>query len=298
MSDFSSLLSKFENYLVVERASSKNTVESYVRDVKKFLEYCRRNKIEPENASHATIENFLGEILTKNEPATCVRLLSSLRVFYKFLESEGLGNTKEISLVESPKIFRKLPSVLSVDEIIKIIESPDTTSYTGVRDRAMLELLYACGLRIQELIDLRVEDVSLSESYVRVFGKGSKERIVPFGEKAREWLTYYIEKVRPKLKKMRHTPILFLNARGGKFSRTGVWKIIKFYTQKAGIKKRVTPHTFRHSFATHLLEGGADLRTVQELLGHASIGTTEIYTHIELQRLKEDIKEFHPREKV
>jgi integrase/recombinase XerD len=221
-------------------------------------------------------------------------------MFHEFMMNEGYVKKDITENIISPKIPKRLPKVLSINEIEKILNVIDITKILGIRDRAMLELLYACGLRISELLKLRLSSIFFDEGWIRIFGKGNKERIVPFGNEARKWLKKYINYFRPELKKkniFKAEDFIFLNVRGGPLSRMGVWKIIQQYVKSAGIYKKVSPHTFRHSFATHLLEGGADLRAVQEMLGHSDISTTQIYTHLDRDYLKEIHKTFHPRER-
>ncbi|HID93664.1 MAG TPA: site-specific tyrosine recombinase XerD [bacterium (Candidatus Stahlbacteria)] len=291
------IIDRFINYLMIERGSSQNTCNSYKRDIEKFLNFLKQKKKNPINAKGDDIENFILylESIGLKRRSIC-RAISSIRVFYNFLLEEGELKTSPAVNIETPKFMRSLPSVLSQDEVRRIIEAPDTSfSPLGLRDRAMFELLYATGLRIGELLDLKLSNLFLDEGFLRQIGKGGRERIVPIGKYAKEWVSLYIREARPILKKNKSTEILFLNRRAGKLSRMGFWKILRRWAVKAGINKKVTPHTFRHSFATHLLEGGADLRSVQAMLGHASITTTEIYTHVDRERLKEAIKVYHPR---
>ncbi len=282
---------EFENYLRAERMLSKNTLEAYINDVLQFSSYTK-NDITLSTSSE--IISFLNALRKQGISSNSLaRKLSSLRIFFRFLTAEGIIKEDPTELIETPKIERKIPVVLDLYEIEKIIEATDD-SILGIRDRACIELLYGCGLRISELLSLRVEDIFLKDGFIRVLGKGDKERIVPVGSKGIKAVIDYLERSRPFLVKVK-TPILFLSKDGKKLSRMGFWKKLKFYLTKAGIDKKITPHTFRHSFATHLLEGGADLRVVQMLLGHSDISTTQIYTHIDREYLKETIKSFHPR---
>ncbi|MCK4352322.1 site-specific tyrosine recombinase XerD [candidate division WOR-3 bacterium] len=291
------MLQKFINYLLIERGNSKNTVDSYEGDIKKLIAFLRLRKTKPEDAKEEDIEKFFNYLREnkKLSQASISRAVSSIRGFYKFLISEELLTTSPAKNLPAPKSIKKLPDVLELEEIKIIIEQPDSTDKLGRRDRAMIELLYGAGLRISELLGLKTSDIFLDSDFLRCFGKGSKERIIPIGSYAKKYISLYLKHSRPLLKKNKETEILFLNARGNKLSRMGAWKILNKHVIKSGIKKRVTPHTFRHSFATHLLEGGADLRAVQEMLGHVSITTTEIYTHIDREKLKEAIKVYHPR---
>jgi integrase/recombinase XerD len=291
-----SLLDEFVNYLMAERGAAVNTVEAYRRDIKKYLVFLKKNGIEVDKAKEDTVYSFMTYLQESGlKRISILRTFSSLRIFYKFLILEKVINSSPLSNIKLQAAKRSLPLVLNVEEVGKIIESPDTSSFLGLRDRAMLEMLYACGLRVSELLSIKVSDIFLNEGFLRVIGKGRKERIVPIGSYACKWVSLYLREIRQKLKKNRPSEWLFLNVRGNKMSRMGFWKKLKHYVNKAGIKKRVTPHTFRHSFATHLLEGGADLRVVQEMLGHSSIVTTEIYTHIDREKLKEAVKLYHPR---
>lgn len=282
---------EFENYLRAERMLSKNTQEAYIKDILQFNSYI--NKDIKLTTSNDIIQFLNGLKKTGLSSNTIARKLSSLRIFFRFLVGEGIIKEDPSELLETPKIERKVPLVLDVYEIEKIIGTTDDT-VLGIRDRACLEILYGSGLRISELLSLRIEDVFLKDGFIRVVGKGDKERIVPIGQKGLKAIIDYLERSRPVLAKAK-TPLLFLSKDGKKISRMGFWKKLKFYVLKAGINKEITPHTFRHSFATHLLEGGADLRVVQMLLGHSDISTTQIYTHIDREYLKETIKSFHPR---
>jgi integrase/recombinase XerD len=227
---------------------------------------------------------------------TSARYFSSIKGFFNYLHINKYIQENPVERLSSPKLSKNLPVVLTVEEIDAIINLPDTNTKLGLRDKALLELLYACGTRVTEIINLKISDLFLKEEIIRVFGKGSKERIVPIGSSAIHWVEEYLLKSRPLLeKKLKSENIVFLNNRGMKLSRMGVWKIINRYTIQSGVKREVHPHTFRHSFATHLLEGGADLRAVQEMLGHADISTTQIYTHIDRDYIKQVHKEFHPR---
>ena len=228
-------------------------------------------------------------------PTSIQRTIASLRSYFSFIAAEGEIDKDPTELLQSPRTTRYLPSVLTVDEVERILAAVDVNRRCGVRDRAMLETLYATGMRVSELASFTYEQIIFEDEIVRVFGKGSKERLVPIGKIALHWIDEYYQTDRPGLARPSSDSTVFLNSRGGAFSRMGIWKIIQRYVKKGGIKKKVSPHTFRHSFATHLLEGGADLRTVQEMLGHANIVTTEIYTHVDREYLKEVHRSFHPR---
>jgi integrase/recombinase XerD len=291
-------LQSYLQFLNFEKGISKNTYASYQLDLNRYLAHLDEDGITSvEKVTDEFISGFLATLYDLGLSAKSVaRNLSAIKGFHKFLVREGITKYNPTEDVESPKLARKLPDVLHQHEIEKILAQPNTAEPLGIRDKTMLETMYACGLRVSELITLRQSDVYPNEGFVRVFGKGAKERLVPIGKSALEWIEIYKEKVRVPLGKLgRGRDVLFLNARGRPMSRMAVWNIVHDYTLKAGIKKEVHPHTFRHSFATHLLEGGADLRAVQEMLGHSDISTTEIYTHIDREYLKEVHRTFHPR---
>ncbi len=286
------------SYLRVERGLSANTLASYRFDLTRYREFLASQSCE--RADRVTLElvsGFLQHLHANGRtPRTQARMLSAVRGFHRFLSSEGIVPTDPTELVDGPRKGRDLPDVLTIPEVDAILNQPNTLKPLGIRDRAILETMYACGLRVSEVIGLRQSDLILDEGIVRVMGKGSKERIVPIGRSALEWIAAYRKQTRLTLAgKGRSHDVLFLNGRGGRLSRTSIWNMVSKYASAAGIKKDVHPHTFRHSFATHLLEGGADLRVVQELLGHADISTTEIYTHIDREYLKEVHRTFHPR---
>ncbi len=290
------VITEFINYLRVDRGNSSKTVEAYEQDIKKLFLFLEKTKMNFKNIGTTEVENFLLTLKKRGLKSSSIsRIVTTIRIFYRFLVEEGEIKSSPVIDMEVLKYTKPLPNVLDVREVQKILEQPSLSKPTGLRDRAMLELLYATGLRISELLDLKLSDIFLEDNFLRAFGKGSKERIVPIGSYAKEYVILYLKDARPILKKGKSTEILFLNTRGGRLSRMGFWKILHSYLIKVGLKKKVTPHTFRHSFATHLLEGGADLRSVQEMLGHSSITTTEIYTHIDREKLMEAIKEFHPR---
>lgn len=293
------LLEQFLDYLSIEQNLSFNTIDSYRNDLKRYLEFVTAEK-KYSDLNEITSKDVSAFVQLLNSlglsPKSISRNLSAIRTFHKYLMNEDMLENDPAENIDMPKMPKTLPSVLEIAEVEKILEQPDTLEHLGIRDRAMLELIYACGLRISELLSLKQNDIRTDAGFLRVFGKGSKERMVPVGDVAMNWILVYQEKVRPHLLgKQSSDDALFLNSRGKKMSRMGFWKIVKRYTDMAGVKKEVTPHTFRHSFATHLLEGGADLRVVQELLGHSDISTTQIYTHIDREYLKEVHKTFHPR---
>lgn len=296
-----SLLKGFQMYLRLERSLSPNTLEAYVHDVELFSDYLLQSgsnvSIEKAEAEH--IRSFIKYIYQLGLTDTSQsRVLSGLRSFYKYLILENYIQVNPTETIEMPKTARKLPDTLSFEEISSLLEAIDLSTPEGERNKSMLEVLYACGLRVSELVDLKYSNIYFEEGFVRVIGKGNKERLVPIGEKTLTRIKYYLEHTRNHMK-IQHdsTDILFLNRRGKKLSRVMVFTIIKNLVVKAGINKNISPHTFRHSFATHLVERGADLRAVQEMLGHESITTTEIYTHLDRKYLRETILKYHPRGK-
>ncbi len=293
---FNYYLKEFENYLL-SLGRARNSIESYLGDVRQFLNFLNDRCItDIKGCSFELLQNYLYELKSLGLAASSIaRKIVALKSFFNLFEDRGVIAKNEAVRLETPKVDRKLPAVLSVDEIMKIIENVEKDKISGIRDRAMLEILYGAGLRISELLNLRLNSVLLENGFVRVVGKGDKERLVPIGEPAIQALSHYLRTSRPQLLKKKTSDYLFLNQRGTRMSRMGFWKILRFYLRKSGIKKRVTPHTFRHSFATHLLEGGANLRAVQEMLGHSDIKTTQIYTHIDREQLKEIHKIYHPR---
>ncbi|MCL6597981.1 MAG: site-specific tyrosine recombinase XerD [Alicyclobacillus macrosporangiidus] len=290
---------RFADYLAVERGLSANTRESYQRDLKAFCLYLQDTwHVTPECARQPHIAGYLAHLRAQGRAATTVsRNLASLRSFYHFLLREGQLSQDPTVHIDSPKVEKRLPKVLTVHEVERLLDAPDVATPSGARDKAMLELLYATGIRVSELVSIRVSDVNLSAGFIRCIGKGSKERIIPVGDIARRALLHYLQFGRVRLLKDSNPPELFLNHHGQPMSRQGFWKILKKHSRSANILKDITPHTLRHSFATHLLERGADLRAVQEMLGHADISTTQIYTHVTRTRLKEVYLSAHPRVK-
>lgn len=290
----------FIHYLIVERNLAHNTIVSYERDLKKYVQYLQ--KVEQlchwNDVTRFHIMQFLKFLKEKgSSPKTIARHLASVRSFHQFLLREKAVDQDPTVHIETPQLPRKLPNVLSMAEVEALLEAPKQNTPFSIRDKAMLELLYATGIRVSELIQLNTSDVHLTMGFIRCYGKGRKERIVPIGKMATEALKRYIEQGRPELlqRKKGTTDALFLNHHGERLTRQGCWKILKRLAQEANIQKQLTPHTLRHSFATHLLENGADLRAVQEMLGHADISTTQIYTHVTKTRLKDVYKQFHPR---
>lgn len=293
---------QFINYLRTEKSLSDNTIQSYSFDLQKFTDYMESNSSSTiDGAGESDILDFIKYLRSgdeENEPfsdKSTARMLSTLRSYYKFLESENVIENSPLTNIDTPRQKRELPEVLSLVEIDSILSKPDVSDKLGLRDRAILETMYASGLRVSELINLQIPDIIFDEEFLRVMGKGSKERIVPIGTSALEWVKDYIERSRSQLKNDKSENYLFLNFRGKKLSRMAIWDIVRKYCTAAGIKKDVHPHTLRHSFATHLLEGGADIRIIQEMLGHSDISTTQIYTHIDKEYLIEVHKTFHPR---
>lgn len=291
------LLDRFLHYLTVEKGLSKNTIEAYGHGLNRFLDYLQEKGIEAASGiSKLDIREFLLFLKRKGlSSKSLARNLVSIRVFLRFLEEEGILQVSPAEEIESPKIARTLPQILSPDEVETLLEQPDPLTPRGVRDRAMLEMLYATGTRVSELIRLQIQHLHLEAGYVLLYGKGSRERIVPMGREAMGWVQRYLKGPRQSLLRHRESAFLFLNRSGKPMSRQQFWKSIKAYGWKAGIRKRITPHLLRHSFATHLLERGADLRSVQLMLGHVDISTTQIYTHVTGERLKKIHQRYHPR---
>ena len=292
----------FKNYLQLERSLSANSIAAYLRDVEKFIQYLELKGIDvnPEKVEQQQVEDFLQWVSAIGLNARSqARILSGLKAFYKYLLMEDVIDIAPTELLESPKIGRKLPEVLSIEEINEIIGAIDLSKAEGERNKAMLETLYSCGLRVSELISLKLSGLLLDEGFIRVIGKGDKERITPIGSVAIKHINTYIESKRNHMTNIEKESedVLFLNRRGKQLTRVMIFTIIKNLTEQTGITKTVSPHTFRHSFATHLVEGGADLRAIQEMLGHESITTTEIYTHLDREYLRQAILDFHPRAK-
>jgi len=290
----------FRAYMLLERSFSANTIDAYQRDVGKLHEFVQIKKIEtpPIQVSPELLQQFLQWLFELGLSArTQSRVLSALKAFFKYLLLEDLIDQDPTELLEGPRLARKIPEVLDPEEIQAILETIDLSTDHGVRNRAIMEVLYACGLRVSELVDLRLTNIFSDVGFIRIIGKGNKERIVPIGPEALKHIQLYSEGVRRRLRNIHpdHANVLFLNRRGKKLSRVSVFTAVKEATAKAGIKKNVSPHTFRHSFATHLVEGGADLKAVQDMLGHESIITTEIYTHLDTDYLRETILSYHPR---
>ena len=287
----------FKSYLQVERSLSVNSVDAYIRDVKKLANFSKSKKINELDISKSDLSDFVSNISKEGISARSQsRIISGIKAFYKYLIMEDYITADPTQLLESPKIGMKLPDTLSIEEIDKLIAAIDLSTEQGERNRSMLEILYSCGLRVTELITLKLSNVSFVEGFIKVIGKGDKERLAPIGKTALKYLNIYISEVRNHQNIQKgYEDIIFLNRRGKQLTRVMIFTIIKQLAEKIGLKKKISPHTFRHSFATHLIQGGADLRAVQEMLGHESITTTEIYTHLDKEYLREAIIQFHPR---
>ncbi len=291
------LVDSFLSYQSAVKGLSNNTVESYRRDVLKFINYVEKSNIS--GIEGVKYDNILEYLTTLQKEGISIRSVArnlvSLKQFFKFLLLEKILVEDPSLSIKTPKLKRSIPNFLSLEDVEKILSAPDPSTYEGIRDRAMLETLYACGIRASELVKLELNSVNFDLGYLIVYGKGSKERLVPTGEKARSALKDFLALSRPNILKARSSRYLFVTRRGEGMTRQGFWKILKNYATKCGINRKISPHTIRHSFATHLLERGADLRTIQIMLGHSDISTTQIYTHIAKERLKEIHRKHHPR---
>lgn len=290
-------LERFHDFLAVEKGASPRTDEAYTRDLERFATFARlKGALAPSNVGAKTLREYVYHLKDLGlAPSSIRRNVSAVRSYFRFMLDEGHLVRDPSERLETPKRWRSLPEVLSVQEVESLIAAPSLDEPLAFRDRAMLELAYGAGLRVSEWISIGVKDVLMDEKLVRVFGKGGKERVVPIGRSAIGAVAIYTRELRPKIERGQGKGILFLNSRGEPLSRMGAWKILRKYVDIAGITKRVSPHTLRHSFATHLLEGGADLRAVQEMLGHADISTTQIYTHVDREYLRSVHRQFHPR---
>ena len=294
---YEDMLDSYLTYLVVIKGLSKNTAHCYKTDIQKLFNYLEKNcidsitQIQPKHLSDFVVDLNISGLSIKS----INRCIVSIKQFFKFLLLEDVLTIDPTVELIAPKMKRSIPDVLSLEDIEKLLAAPDISTFEGLRDSAMLEVLYASGVRVSELVDLTLTDLNLEHGYITVFGKGSKERLVPIGRTSLKKIEDYLSLSRPNLVKEKISDYLFITRRGSNFTRQGFWKIVKNYTNKVGIKKSISPHTIRHSFATHLLENGADLRTIQMLLGHSDISTTQIYTHVEGKRLKEIHQKFHPR---
>lgn len=291
------IIEEYLKFIQIEKGLSENTIGAYRRDLKKYQLYMQEQKIAHiDFIDRQTIQECLGSLIDQGDSAKSIaRFISTIRSFHQFALREKYAAKDPTVLIETPKYEKKLPDVLDVEEVIQLLETPDLTKNNGYRDRTILELLYATGMRVTELIQIEIDDVNLIMGFVKVFGKGNKERIIPLGDTVIEYLDTYINNVRSQLLKKTVTNVLFLNLHGRPLTRQGIWKLIKQYGLRANINKTLTPHTLRHSFATHLLENGADLRAVQEMLGHSDISTTQLYTHVSKTQIRQMYNQFHPR---
>lgn len=298
MTEFDTQVKRYLAYLEIERGLAKNTLLSYEQDINKFRQYLSDKKFPfLQMTENQTVEFIKQESIKGSSFSTQRHLISVLKSFYKFLIMEEKIDYNPLSNIDSPQQWKALPKYLTIDQINTLLESPDTSNPVGMRDKAILELMYATGLRISEVMALTIASIYMEDSFLRVMGKGKKERVVPFGKTAAQHVKVYLEKGRPKLIRAKNPPteIVFLSRFGRKPSRMGMWKIIKHYGYMTGVGEILTPHVLRHSFATHLLEQGADLRSIQMMLGHSSISTTEIYTHVAKKHVKKVYDKFHPR---
>jgi integrase/recombinase XerD len=297
MAMIDNVLDAYLNYLTVEKGLARNTLEAYGRDLGRYADFVVRRDVKSwKDVTPELLVTFLEQTRKGGLASVSMnRNLVAIRGFHKYLMQEKLAEASPVANIELAKGWMRLPDTLSQEEMATLLKAPGCETPAGIRDTAMLELLYATGLRVSELIALDMKHINWQVGYLIAFGKGDKERIVPIGQVAYEAVKLYIDQVRPGLLKGRMSDVLFLNRRGGRLTRQGFWKIVRYYTLRAGLLKKVHPHTFRHSFASHLLEGGADLRSVQMMLGHADISTTQIYTHISGERLKSIHKKCHPR---
>jgi len=291
-----SQISIFLHYLRVEKGLSNNTMMAYRRDMEKFAEFMAQRYVPLDEVTRSDVVDFLAGMYRRGlDSRTVARSLVTIRNFYRFCVTEGLVKEDPAATIESPKVRRTLPHFLSVAEVERLLAQPDVSTPGGLCDKAMIELMYSTGLRVSELCGLRLSDIQMNAGSLRCIGKGNKERIVPVGRKALELIQTYLRESRPKLLRDGSSPFLFLNRKGGKMNRIVFWMLLKKYGEKAGLRESLKPHMLRHSFATHLLDGGADLRSVQMMLGHADISTTQIYTHVVEERLKQVYKAHHPR---
>ena len=304
MSDFELQKKLFNNFLRTEKSLSENSIQSYNFDLDRFFAYVNDVKLVDsiKKIDEKIVSDYIGYLRktetkrgNKYSEKSINRFISSLKSFFNFLLSENVIKNNPFENIDTPKTSKVLPTVLSINEVEEMLKVPDVKDRLGLRDKAILETMYASGLRVSELINLEISNIFFEEGFVRIIGKGSKERIVPIGRSALKYITKYIKESREFLKNSRSENYLFLNFRGSKLSRMAIWDIVRKYCKQAKIAKEIHPHTLRHSFATHLLEGGADIRIIQEMLGHSDISTTQIYTHIDIEYLIEVHKSFHPR---
>jgi len=288
---------QFRDYLALEAGNSANTVGNYVRDIGRLIAHAAaRGASRPDAITAAQLREFVYDLKDLGlAPATIRRQISAIRTYYRFLVGEGHATRDPSERLESPKQWRTLPTVLTVAEVGRLLAAPNTDEPLAMRDRALLELAYATGARVSEVVAMKPQDLLYEDGLARIFGKGAKQRIVPVGRRALGAVALYAREIRPRFDRGKTRGVLFLNARGTPLSRVGAWMVIKRAAKLAGLTKRVTPHTLRHSFATHLLEGGADLRAVQEMLGHADLATTQLYTHVDRDYLRSVHRQYHPR---
>ncbi len=292
------VVNRFIDYLVSVRGYSENTAKAYRVDLSKFVKFLKSMGVEPDlsKVDIKLLDRFVEHLKKQGLKSNTVsRIISAVRSFYRYLVTQKIIDRNPAELLDYPEKVERVPDALSYEEVDKLLNAPDTSTPKGMRDKAMLELLYATGMRVSELLGLKLGDVDLDERIVRCQGKGARERLVPFGDHAAKALEDYLSKARPALTSKRRTSYLFVNAKGGKLSRTGFWKILKDYGEKIGLGYRLHPHLLRHTFATHMLAGGCDIMVIKELLGHASISTTEVYTRRDLEGLKKVLAECHPR---
>lgn len=296
--NWSSYIKSYQSYLKIERGLSKNTIENYSFDIERLCLYLDQNEIvvSPILIDDVTVQQFVYELASQVNARSQARIISGLKSFFNYLIFEDFRNDNPLELIESPKTGRKLPDTLSLEEIDSLIAAIDLSSNEGERNRAMLETLYGCGLRVSELVSLKISDLFFEEGFIKITGKGNKQRFVPIGDLAQKYILLYKDTIRTHVNiKKEFGDTLFLNRRGGQLTRAMIFTIIKDLAREVQLTKNISPHTFRHSFATHLLENGADLRSIQLMLGHESITTTEIYLHLDRKFLKEVIHNFHPR---
>jgi integrase/recombinase XerD len=291
------MLDQFFHYLVVEKGLSKKTVEAYSHDLNRFVDHLHdKGIVDVRKTAKLDVRTFLLSLKRRNlSSRTMARNLVALRTFFRFLIQEGQLDVSPAEELESPAMTKKLPEILTLKEVERLLEQPNIQTLLGTRDRAMLEMLYATGMRVSELVQLPINQINVEGGFVLLYGKGAKERVVPIGGEAMKWATLYMRTARGRLAKGKESPLLFINRSGKGLSRQRFWRSIKEYGQRAGIRKRITPHLLRHSFASHMLERGADLRSVQMMLGHSDISTTQIYTHVAGERLKKIHQRYHPR---
>ncbi len=296
-SNIDEILSSYLDYLAIEKGLSNNSLEAYSHDLIDFTSSIQKQDSKDiKSITSKDIRSYISFLRRQSlSSKSIIRKIASLKGFFKYLQIKGVIEENPVVNIESPKIWKQLPHTLNITEVALLLCQPDTKTPAGIRNQAMLEILYGSGLRVSELIELTTNSINLEVGFLRCFGKGSKERVVPIGEVAMKWIRDYLEHARPLILKNSTSEHLFITRSGKKMTRQGFWKIVKKYALKAGIKKTISPHTLRHSFASHLLEGGADLRSVQALLGHSDISTTQIYTHLTTEKIREIYRKHHPR---